>query len=408
MAQSESTEPDEPVRRSGVGTFFLGALLGAVACLLVVFGLTLSFPLPEDLPGVGTVRVEGSGVTGATGGDADQDQDSAATQSGTDTSANARDGDGGDVAADPQGSDATASGDQQSATASNETPTAGQADDPATDASDAGDQNTDSDAVAESSGAEPAGDKPELPAGEINLAGPALEVNARTFEAPAGAPLLAVVLVDAGNGTIEPDALSLLTMPLTLAIEPVGPESTELAAAARTAKHEVLVQMPFARSDAETEAGFLNSGMSADEITDLTTRNLAALPGALGIMPRDGAQMLNDREAMQVVVAPLKQHGFAFVGLTSGGGASAGLAEEAGVPYAAANRQVPPEANGDQIFTNLENAAFQARQKGTAIVQITASREALTSLLRWGLEKDRRPVWFAPVSAVIARRAGAG
>ena len=253
---------------------------------------------------------------------------------------------------------------------------------------------------------EPAGNAADLPAREITLAGPAIEVNARSFEAPAGAPLLAVVLTDTGNGTIEPDMLPLLTMPLTLAIDPTQANGATLASSARVANHEVLAQLPFARSEAEAGAGLLHAGMSADEIRGLTVRSLAALPEALGATPPEGAQMLREREAMQPVIAPLKQHGFAFIDLLPGGGSVAGeLAGTDGVPYAEVSRVVSAASDGDQIFTNLENAAFQARQNGTAIVEIAASPQALTALVRWGLEKDRRPVWFAPVSAVLKRRA---
>lgn len=420
MAQSEPYDSDEPVRRSGIGRFFSGAILGLLVCVLVAIGLTLSFPLPEDLPGVGTVRVEGSGAPEAPAEDGDQGQEQAAAQADGDDAVVSGEPDGGDAASGEQAPNAVITEDQGSSTTSGEVPAQGQSEDagPGTDV--ATDQDAGSEAVSgadEAAGAdevaavspdEPAGEAVELPAGEISLSGPAMEVNARSFEAPAGAPLLAVILTDAGNGTIEPDTLPLLTMPLTLAIDPAGANGATLAAAARTAKHEVLVQLPFARSAEETGAGVLHAGMSTDEIQDLTARNLAALPEALGATPRIGAQMLGERDAMQAVIARLKQHGFAYVDQLAGSGSVAGeLAVADGVFYAETNRVVPAASNGDQIFSNLENAAFQARQKGTAIVEITTGPDALTALLRWGLEKDRRPVWFAPVSAVLKRRAEA-
>ena len=408
MAHSDTYDADEPVRRSGIGRFISGILLGVLICVLVAIGLTLSFPLPEGLPGVGTVRVEGSGVTGAAGQGADQDQDVAASQSGTEAAVSTGGSDEFVTNSDTQESDALASGEPAPSTSVQEEPADGRQEDVSSGEPAAADQDTASEEVTNATATGSNGSGPELPAVEISLSGPALEVNSRAFEAPVGAPLLAVILTDAGNGTIEPDTLPLLTMPLTLAIEPAGPESATLAAAARTAKHEVLVQLPFARSEAENGAGMLHSGMSADELQDLTLRNLAALPGAIGATPREGAQMLGASEAMQAVIAPLKQHGFAFVDLIAGSGSVVGgLADADGLSYAEASRVVPAASNGEQIFTNLENAAFQARQKGTAIVEITSGPEALTALLRWGLEKDRRPVWFAPVSAVLKRRAEA-
>lgn len=409
MANGDTYDADEPVRRSGIARFFSGFLWGALICVLVAIGLTLSFPLPEDLPGVGTVRVEGSGVTEATDEGSDQNQDQAASGSNTESAVGTGGSDEDVTGTETQESDTFASGDPAPSTPVEETPADGQTEDTSTVASVAPDLDTAVDEDANTTADGSVGSGSELPAAEISLAGPALEVNSRPFEAPVGAPLLAVILTDAGNGTIEPDTLPLLTMPLTLAIEPAGAESATLATAARTAKHEVLVQLPFARSEAENGAGTLHAGMSADEIQDLTLRNLAALPGALGATPRGGAKMVSESEAMQAVIAPLKQHGFAFVDLIAGSGSVvSGLADADGVAYAEASRVVPAESTGDEIFKNLEDAAFQARKKGTAIVEITSGPEALTALLRWGLEKDRRPVWFAPVSAVLKRQAEAG
>ena len=240
----------------------------------------------------------------------------------------------------------------------------------------------------------------------LNLSGPALQVNARKFEAPDSAPLLAVVLDDAGNGAIEADALSLLTMPLTLAIRPEGDASVALARAAHAANHEVLAQLPMARTPDESGQGVLRSDQSAGDLRDTTLRHLADLDVAIGATPPEGALLTRNRDALQAIIGPIADHGFAYLDLDPGIGSEAErLSTAAGVVYAGSDRFVPAGKDDAQVFTSIENAAFQARQKGTAIVYITASREALTALLRWGLVKDRRPVWFAPVSAVIARRA---
>ena len=183
MAQSDPYDADEPAERSGIGRFFSGAILGLLVCVLVAIGLTLSFPLPEDLPGVGTVRVEGSGAPEAPVEDGDGDQEQAAMQSGSDDTAVSGEPEGSDAASGQQEPDASvaddrdATDDQVSTTVAGEVPSEGQPDDAGTEADAITDQGSQTGEVAEVTPAEPAGDAADLPAREITLAGPAIEVN---------------------------------------------------------------------------------------------------------------------------------------------------------------------------------------------------------------------------------------
>lgn len=444
MARTEAEELvedatiDDLPERSRFVSFLRGTLLGLVASGVTALGLTLSHPLPENLPGVGSVRVEGSGVTPEAAAPALEPVASAADASASGDSVPAVDAEvsGAEPSeaqsespvlptetletTDPSGRPAsgseTVAESQPAARQVPEQPTTEpepEATDPvATEAATpeaplgAGGSDGDGEQVALVSPTEPVTPEPTEPAPEIKLSGPASEVNARVFEAPQTAPLLAVVLDDAGNGAVEADALALLTMPLTLAIGPDGEASARLADAARAANHEVLVRMPMAISQEAPEAGALHSGLSGPELAALSKRYLAMMPAALGVTPTGGSPVLKDRDAMASIVDPVNEHGFVWIGEQAGSGSTvASLASEAGFGFAEMGRAIGPGATGDQIFNGLEAAAFLARQRGSAIVRIPSSREALTALLRWGLERDRRPVWFAPVSAVLKRRA---
>ena len=86
---------------------------------------------------------------------------------------------------------------------------------------------------------------------------------------------------------------------------------------------------------------------------------------------------------MTAITRPLEEHGFIWVGQSPGNGSAVpGIASEAGFGFAETGRFVEAGATGEQIFNGLEAAAFQARQRGTAIVRIPSSRDALTALLR--------------------------
>ncbi len=246
----------------------------------------------------------------------------------------------------------------------------------------------------------------EAPLPVIALDGAALDVNGRSYDAPADAPLLAVILEDAASGEISEEMLPLLTMPLTFAIRPDQEGSRAFAAAARAANHEVLSELPIEPLSGSQSAGDLRIDMTPDEIRAQTIRYMAELDMAVGATAPESTHSSSDLALMDTVLNTIHQHGFAYVDFRSGlGGVARRIASETGVPYVHSNRFVPAGTSGDQIYQMLESAAFRARREGTAVLVISGEPTALQALLRWGLERDRRPVWFAPISAVIERRA---
>ncbi|MEM7056218.1 MAG: divergent polysaccharide deacetylase family protein [Pseudomonadota bacterium] len=249
---------------------------------------------------------------------------------------------------------------------------------------------------------------PEQPAADapiptIDLPGPALDVNARPFESPEGADLLAVILMDANNGAISPDALQLMTMPLTLAVGP-GEQSRSFAEQARAAGHEVLAQIPMSTEEGAQDGG-LTPGQPAPVLTEQSTRLMADLDLAIGATASDQAPLLKDPDGMAAIMDPLAPHGFMWIDPRQGiGSAAKGIAARQDVIWGAGDRFVEASATEEQIYQNLESAAGLARRQGTSIVFVTASSDALKALVRWGLNRGGKEVWFAPVSAVIKLR----
>jgi len=248
---------------------------------------------------------------------------------------------------------------------------------------------------------------------EISLPGPALRVNARLFEAPPDAPLMAVVLRDAANGRMPTEALVWMTMPLTLSIRPVDPFSRRFAEEARAAGHEVLVELPMAMDAGDAPSAALASGdpemlsraMAADDLVTRTALYLAALDIAIGATASEGAPLLRDRDGMRAILRPLSEHGFAWVEPRERIGSLAGqLARDSGPVWTAGDRSVSDGAGEDEIYRSLTTAAFKARRQGTVIVFLPTGPDTLKGIIRWGLERGGQEVWFAPLSAVIERR----
>lgn len=229
---------------------------------------------------------------------------------------------------------------------------------------------------------------PSEPAAPATLApaeaGTGLAANAREFDAPRDAPLLAVVLVGDG-GTLRADRLDLLTMPLTIAIPPDAAGAATLGEAARAAGHEVLADLPL-----------------RGEAPDV---QLAALDMAVGATSTTGRA---EAGALSPVMGELDRQGLAWVDTGIGISTPAErIARELGLPYTQGNRSVGGNASPEQIYRAIDAAAHHARQWGTSVLFLEASEPALQALVRWGLEqRGDNPVWFAPISAVIQRRGG--
>ena len=476
MSEQDSEELVEDAQIDGVrgpsrfGGFVRGVLVGGLLCGGAALVFSLASPLPDHLPGVGSVEIVGSGAreraseeaatpraaeetpdqtteapaqestVAPVGQEPEPESTSEAATPGADSEGTQQPGTqteaGVQVATAPAagtdeaastGADPSAQGQateeaagQSSTPASDEVPTnaeasesaeeattaTGDSDETATQEAGTGDAAATEGAPTAEAGQADQAETPEAPR-VPKLDGPALTVNARSFEAPEGAPLLAVVLEDAGNGAVPNEALTLMTMPLTLAIRPDGEAARTLADAARGSGHEVLAQLPVDPEADGTEVaeGALASSLTPEALQELTNRYLAELDSAIGVTTPATGRVQNTPRALEAVLEPVTAHGFAYLDLKPGIGSTARrIAQDTDLAYVESNRFVAAGATEDQVYQMLEGAAFQARRQGSAIVSISASAAALKALVRWGLERGGQEVWFAPLSAVIARQ----
>ncbi|MEO1490771.1 MAG: divergent polysaccharide deacetylase family protein [Pseudomonadota bacterium] len=432
-----------------------GALFGVLFSLVAAIVLSLSIPLPENLPGVGAVRVidnsndsrgvasdqtqastdtgdtaapeEDEGLTvpvivGTTApSDPSEPESVETTQSpettngsgeSTQTAETQADAGAGDQAAQTEpAQEPAAQGDVDTA-AADQAVTADPATEAASDDTATQDAAPENAATAETETTEVAalapteiGPPPEPVT--INLSGPALAVNARAFDVPDDAPLMAVVLANATSSAIDPEALPLLTMPLTFSVTPTSPSDRAFALAAREAQHEVLSQLPL-QADETGAAGQILTSMDPERVALEVNARMAVLDMAVGATVPGDTLGASDPGLLGTTLKTIESHGFAYVDARPGAATIAEPIRDRGdVAYVAVNRLIPAGATTEQIYEILETTAYRAQREGNAILVVDASQEALQALLRWGLERDRRPVWFAPISAVIERRSGA-
>lgn len=250
-------------------------------------------------------------------------------------------------------------------------------------------------------------EEPSLPppledAAPPSLSGPALSVNAASYEAAADAPLLGVIIGDAGSGELTPDVLFALPVPATLAIVPGQEGDRALADAARARNWEVVAELPIVGADEVEQPGALTPAMTAEEVAARTEALMGRLSQSVAALDGGRVGLGDDPGAYEAMVRTLEEHGFAFVGA---GEAAAGEAAEAqGLAYARANGTLGPDASAEEVYAALDEAAAEAEASGTALLVLPPTRAALGALARWNAENGGGRL--APLSAVIRRQTG--
>lgn len=227
----------------------------------------------------------------------------------------------------------------------------------------------------------------------IALDGPALEVNAAAYAAPATEPVIGVIIDGVAGSELSPDVLFALPVPVTLGIVPGREDDEALADAARARNWEVLAQLPVAGDDGEQTPGALSARMPPEEIAERTEALMGRLSQAVAATS-EGA--LEDPAAVEALLRTLEAHGFGYVGT----GAAAGE----GPPNAEPTTTVPRDASAEEVLAVLQEAVDAAGPGGASLVVLPSTRAAAEALARWNAEAGAGRI--APLSAVLRRQAG--
>lgn len=239
-----------------------------------------------------------------------------------------------------------------------------------------------------------AGTEPTAEADEAPRLG-ALARNALPFETD-GRPLMAVVLVDAGEAGADLALLGSIPFPVSFAVDPSAPEAADRAQVLRAAGFEVLVRLP------EGAAGLPEGAAPADVETALAAHE-GALPMAVAMLaPDTDAPLALPGPLARQMLAHLARSGHGLVLVQSGLNSLSQAAARAGVPALTLFRGL--DAAGETvpaIRRYLDRAAFEARAQGQVAILGRTYPETVRALLEWGTGPEARSVALAPVSALL-------
>ncbi|MGF1445940.1 MAG: divergent polysaccharide deacetylase family protein [Pikeienuella sp.] len=247
-------------------------------------------------------------------------------------------------------------------------------------------------------GPAPINDVPRVEDPLFQLQGPALSLNSASFERRGNAPLMAVILEDAGQSDLSREVLLSLPMPLTLGITPRGEDEVRLASAAKLENYEILVQIPVGPAP----ESIISPEMSDVEVADRVEALMAELWMSIGAASRVAQGGPLDERIMRSIIPVLERNGFAMIN-TDPASLEAGraLALAFGVAYSGQTASIAAGTSEEEIYAVFSQVAAAAAQSGGAIVSAPASLATLRALNKWAIENSRL-AQIAPLSAVIS------
>jgi uncharacterized protein len=195
---------------------------------------------------------------------------------------------------------------------------------------------------------------------------------------------MAVIIDDAGYSLSELQAFLDLPIPLTVAVLPGLPHSTEAARRVIASGKDLILHGPMEPDGGENPGpGVILTGMAPDQIRAMLDQDFASVPGAIGMNNHMGSKATADEAVMRVVLAYLKEHGKLFVdSRTTAETAGPRAAQALGMPILQRNIFLDDDTREEQITSWFGKAADEARARGTVVAIGHVQNRAVADILR--------------------------
>ena len=196
--------------------------------------------------------------------------------------------------------------------------------------------------------------------------------------------IIALVIDDAGYNLEELQAFLDLPVPLTVAVLPNLPHSTEAARRVLAAGKDLILHCPMEPGGGEDPGpGAIFTGQSAEEIRRLLDADFASVPGALGMNNHMGSKATADEAVMTVVLGYLKSRGKFFLdSRTTADTAGPRIAEALGLSVIQRDVFIDNEADEDAIAEFFDKAVEEAGAGGTSVAIGHVQNRGVVDILR--------------------------
>ncbi|NIJ41338.1 hypothetical protein FHS78_001625 [Parvibaculum indicum] len=226
---------------------------------------------------------------------------------------------------------------------------------------------------------------------------------------PSGLPAKGrIAIVVSGMGISESattHAIETLPPEVTLSFAPYGPGLQNWIDKARTAGHEVLLELPMEPYGyPQSDPGPYTLLTSLPEKENQARLNwlMSRFAGYAGVMNYQGARFSTSATALAPVLEALDKRGLMYID----NGASArslapSIAEEEGLPFARADRIVDPQQSAEVISNSLDALEVAAKQSGTALGVASGFPATVDEINEWAAGLGARGLTLVPATAAI-------
>jgi hypothetical protein len=219
-------------------------------------------------------------------------------------------------------------------------------------------------------------------------------------------PMIAIVVTGLGiNEQGSLDAIDQLPDEVTLAFAPYGRSLPNTVAAARTAGHEVMLEIPLEPFDYPQ-----NDPGPHTMLTGETPRNnleklfwlMARFGGYFGVINNMGARFTASATDMAPIMEELGARGLGYLDDgSSNRSVAAQLAGANNVPFGRAGQVVDANPARASILSALASLEAQAMDTGGALGIISALPISVQAVSEWSRELDAKGIALVPASALM-------
>jgi hypothetical protein len=217
-------------------------------------------------------------------------------------------------------------------------------------------------------------------------------------------PRVAIVFDDAGGSVEDVEAIIAIRQPVTVAVLPDLPYSSEVARRARAAGLEVLLHLPLESGDDSRPLGPGGITIDMDDATIRATvrRGLDSVPGAVGVNNHMGSRGATDRRVMRAVLEVVKAEGLFFLdSRTTAETVGEALAGEMGIKTGRRHIFLDNVDEEPAIRHEIERLIGMARARGAMIAIGHAHRLTPRIVAAMREEFPRHGVTLVPLSTLM-------
>lgn len=222
------------------------------------------------------------------------------------------------------------------------------------------------------------------------------------------APRIAIVIGDLGiSASATAEALAKLPPAIAFALSPYGSDVDALAARARAANHELLLQVPMEPLDyPNNDPGprtLLTTLTPAQNIERLHWL-MARFTGYVGLANYMGERFISSETSLSPILHETAKRGLMyFDDSASPRSVAAHLAGGLNLPFAKADIVLDAVPTSEEIDRALSRLELMARQQGTAVGYASAQPGAIARIADWAKTVESRGFALVPITMIAAK-----